>query len=40
LVVFVLVDPSRVVLVNQHAVADGGASTVDREQIVHLVTSG
>ena len=34
------VDPTRVVLINQYAAADGGASTVDWRQIVHLVTTG
>ncbi len=34
------VDPMRVALFNQYAVADGGGTTIDWRQIVHLVVSG
>lgn len=34
------VDPTRIALFNQYAVADGGRTTIDWRQIVHLVVSG
>jgi hypothetical protein len=34
------VDGSKVALINQYAAADGGSTTLDWQQIVHVLTSG